>query len=304
MIKLFQKKKILVTHDSKFHADDIFACATLQLFLEKENQSYRVIRTRDKEVMAHADYVFDVGGEYDHEKKHYDHHQIGGAGKRENDIPYAAFGLVWKHYGAKLCDSQEIADIIERKLVQPIDADDNGVSLVSSLHGDVSPRTLQSVLYAFRPTWKEGFTDTEFDKRFHEQVRFAKKLLQREIQVVCDNMPVKDFIREAYNQAVHKQIITLQASYPWQTFMDDYPDVLYVIFPRGNTWRVGATSKEKFSFDLKKPLPQPWAGLRDHELATVTGVSDAVFCHNGRFLAVAQSLEGAQQLAQLALDYE
>jgi len=36
-------------------------------------------------------------------------------------------------------------------------------------------------------------------------------------------------------------------------------------------------------------------------LAKVTGVPDATFCHNGRFLAVAKSKEGALKLAEIAL---
>jgi len=48
-------------------------------------------------------------------------------------------------------------------------------------------------------------------------------------------------------------------------------------------------------------LPAEWAGLRDAELARVTGVADAVFCHRNRFMAVARTKEGAVALAKLAL---
>jgi uncharacterized UPF0160 family protein len=37
------------------------------------------------------------------------------------------------------------------------------------------------------------------------------------------------------------------------------------------------------------------------ELAAVCGVPDAVFCHNGRFIAGAGSLQGALRMAELAL---
>jgi uncharacterized UPF0160 family protein len=39
----------------------------------------------------------------------------------------------------------------------------------------------------------------------------------------------------------------------------------------------------------------------NEELAQVTGVADAVFCHNKLFMAVAKSKEGAIKLAELAL---
>jgi hypothetical protein len=44
-----------------------------------------------------------------------------------------------------------------------------------------------------------------------------------------------------------------------------------------------------------------WAGLRGADLARVSGVDDAVFCHNARFIGGAQSLKGAMQMAALAV---
>jgi uncharacterized UPF0160 family protein len=55
------------------------------------------------------------------------------------------------------------------------------------------------------------------------------------------------------------------------------------------------------SFDARADLPASWAGLRDAELAAVTGVPDARFCHNGRFIAAAKSYDGALAMAKLAL---
>jgi len=115
-INLFKKnKKILVTHNGTFHADDLFATATLALVF---NGNIKVIRTRDEEIIKKADFVYDVGGIYNPEKNLFDHHQKEGAGKRENGIPYASFGLVWKKFGKKICGSQKVADEVDQKLVQ------------------------------------------------------------------------------------------------------------------------------------------------------------------------------------------
>ncbi len=48
-------------------------------------------------------------------------------------------------------------------------------------------------------------------------------------------------------------------------------------------------------------LPERWAGLRDAELAAVSGVADSVFCHLNLFIGGARSFEGAVQMAALAL---
>jgi uncharacterized UPF0160 family protein len=43
--------------------------------------------------------ILDVGDIYNPDQFRFDHHQAGGAGKRENDISYASCGLIWKHFG-------------------------------------------------------------------------------------------------------------------------------------------------------------------------------------------------------------
>ena len=42
-------KKKLITHNGSFHADDLFAAATLTLIMEIENMDYEIVRTRDME---------------------------------------------------------------------------------------------------------------------------------------------------------------------------------------------------------------------------------------------------------------
>lgn len=117
-----------VVHNGKYHADDVFAMAALKILLDPEELI--IIRTRDPKIIDEADYVADVGGIYDPKKRRFDHHMREGAGVRENGIPYASFGLVWKEYGEKIAGSKQAAEYIDRKLVQPIDGPDNGVELI------------------------------------------------------------------------------------------------------------------------------------------------------------------------------
>ena len=53
---------------------------------------------------------------------------------------------------------------------------------------------------------------------------------------------------------------------------------------------------------MRKPFPDSWAGLKDEELARVSGVSDAKFCHKECFIAVTETQEGAESLAMRAVD--
>ena len=115
-------------------------------------------------------------------------------------------------------------------------------------------------------------------------------------------MEAKDFVKNAYEKSIDKKIVIIDGPYPWHDILGDYPEPIYAIFPKTDTWRVECVRKYKYSFENRKSLPESWAGLRDIELAKVTGVADATFCHNGRFLAVAKSKEGALMLARKALE--
>ena len=292
--KILKQNKKLVTHNATFHTDDIFATATLSILLDG---NIEVIRTRDESIIANADYVYDVGGIYDPSKNRFDHHQKGGAGVRPNGVPYAAFGLVWKAYGEKVCGSATVAERIDEGLVQAIDAQDNGIDTYET-KGAVGPYLIQSMFNAFRPSWKE---EEEYDKPFLEIVEFAKKFLLRKIKRVRDDLEAESYVKKDYENAKDKRLIILDGSYPWSDILMEYPEPLYVVVLRGNAWRVCCVRKEENSFENRKSLPEAWAGLRDLEMAKASGVPDATFCHNGRFLAVAKSKEGALALANKAL---
>ena len=300
MFSIFKKPKMIVTHDGKFHADDIFACAIITLTLDREGESYTIVRTRDENVIKKADYVVDVGGVHDVTTKRFDHHQPGGAGVRVNKIPFAAAGLTWNTYGEILAGSAEAAADVDATLIQCIDADDNGYSLLDLKQG-IRPFRLQETLYAFRPTWKE---EQDFDTPFLKKlVPLAREIISREIIQANDRALAVTEVRKAYDAAKDKRIVVLATNYPFQGTLTSLPEPLYAINERPTGgFKVEAVAKGPNTFELRKPLPESWAGLRSNELAKVSGVPDAIFCHNGRFMAVAGSKEGALALAQKAVE--
>ena len=301
------KKIKLVTHNGAFHSDDIFACATLALVLEKEGKKFEVIRTRDKDIMKSGDYVFDIGGEYSPEKNIFDHHQVGGAGHRmvgNGDKPvaveYASFGLVWKNFALKLVPDQKVADMIDRRLVAPIDAWDNGMSLTENKY-DISPYIIQSVFGAMHPTWKEDKSSN--DAMFLRCVVMAKTILEREIIGASDALEAEVKVLEAYQSALDKKIIVLDTNYPYEYALSTMSEPMFVVYPKDadQTWAAKAVRMDPKDFKNKKDFPVAWAGLRDADLQKASGVPDAVFCHRSLFLVVAKSKEGAIKLAQIAL---
>ena len=290
----------LVTHNGSFHADDVFATATLATMFEARGEAFEVIRTRDEEVIKTGDYVFDVGGVYDKEDNKFDHHQMGGAGERSNGIPYASFGLVWEKFGVEICGSKKMADFIDDKLVAPVDAGDNGVELCD-IKGDTFPYFIQSALSSFVRTWKED-PDKE-DEYFLQAVKVAKEILQREIIWAKDTIEAESLVLEDYESAKDKRVILLRNDYPAKHVLSDFTEPLFVIYQksRDKMWAVKAIRSSPKTFKNRMDFPREWGGLRDKELQKVSGVPDAVFCHRGLFLAIAKSQEGALKLAELAL---
>jgi len=302
--------KKLITHNGSFHSDDIFACATLCMMLEKNNQQYEIIRTRDEKIIKDANredsYVFDIGGIYDEKENRFDHHQVGGAGKRVSSdgqtfIEYSSFGLVWKKFGKTFTNSSKVMEMVEKRLVMPVDAFDVGIDLVENKY-EVRPYYIQHFFMAMKPTWKEE--NKNVDEIFLKCVEIAKEILKREIIQAEDIFLAEKSVINIYENARDKRIIILDKNYPSEIILNNYPEPLFVVYPRSadGFWGVKAIGEDPRTFVNRKNLPKLWAGLRDEELVNVTGVGDAVFCHRGLFLAVAKTKEGAMKLAQIAVE--
>jgi len=287
----------VIVHSGNFHPDDVFAVATLQLHVGKDQM--QVIRTRDEEIIAQSDWVLDVGGVYDVEKKRFDHHQ-NGAPVRENGIPYAAFGLIWKHLGESICNSKEVANSIEERVAQQIDAGDNGISLYELKEYGVSPYELYNVVSSFRPVWATKETD---DEAFLKAVDFARGLLERSITHAQAGEKMKSIVQAGYEAAEDTSILVFDESVSRNAFIE-FSDVQVVVHPSESEgeerWKAVVIPKGYGTFENRVSFPEAWAGLRDEELAKESGVVDAIFCHKNVFLFVAKTKEGAVAAAKQA----
>jgi uncharacterized UPF0160 family protein len=137
-----------------------------------------------------------------------------------------------------------------------------------------------------------------------QAVGIADTVLRREIMHARAKLEAQAKLQSFYDAAADKRMLILDRHYPKDDFLFTHPDVLFVIFPNDTgepSWIVRTVAAKEGAFESRKDLPESWAGLRDADLAKVTGVPDAVFCHRARFLAVAKTREGAIKLAELAL---
>lgn len=290
---------VVATHDGNFHADECLAIATLRKLFGKEK--IRVIRTRDQKLLASADMRVDVGGKFNPLTNDYDHHQKEGAGCRQNGIPYSSFGLVWNNFGEKVCKDINVSKIVDSAIVQQVDAEDNGFSLYEKT-SPVTPFTISAIFANLVPKWHEK---KDYDAAFENAVDLAEQVIERAIVKAEAIVKTKELVSKAIAEAIDHRVIVLNSDCPWQSQVMNYSEaILFVVYPAANEmWRVKCVPKgEKNFFEVRKLLPAAWAGKNTEELAYLTGVEDALFCHPKRFVAGAISKSGALRLAQIAID--
>lgn len=292
--------KTIGTHNGKFHSDDVFSVALLTtLFPDAQ-----VIRSRDLDVLRDLDVVLDVGGEYDPSRNRFDHHQVGGAGERPNGIRYSAFGLIWQAYGLEYCKgNSEAHKRIFEGFISSFDAYDNGHDTFVMTVDDVSVIQLQDIFDKYlNPNIDEPSELSDYDNAFMRAVEIAKVILERVVLREISGIAAEQRFYDAWQASPDKRYVILDVMAKAGDRAEDMPELLYYVYQAPNkNWQVQAMTTSKGSFEPRKMMPQSWAGLKDNELADVTGVEDAVFCHNNLHLCGAKSKEGAIKLLMLAL---
>lgn len=261
-----------ITHGGKFHADDVFSTALLQI-LNPQIQVERMFSVPD----GFDGIVYDLGG------GRFDHHQQG-APVRENGVPYAALGLLWREYGPSLVGEEE-AVRLDEQWIQPLDLEDNT--------GCGHP--LAEVIGEFNPLWD---SDESADDRFWEAVSLAKIIWNNKLEGIRGVQRAKILVEEAL-RGMEDGMVTLPRYAPWKAVLSQ-SEAEFVVYPsqRGGYSAQGIPNPD--TGELKIPFPQSWAGKRDEELAAVSGLKTLRFCHNSRFLIAADSLEDAQAACRIA----
>ena len=309
---------LIATHGGKFHADDAWAVAVLKVLFPEAD----IIRTREQARIDAADFAIDVGGVWDPASGRFDHHQKGFDGVRPSGVPYASAGLVWREYGARCVAAlaerhtgelitdeaaQQIAYAIDADIVQYLDLSDVGVA--KNAPGSYG---LSAVVSGFNPGWLDeqrlGYgeaVDTYRMGQFMRAVEFLTDIMGNAVRYRVGAMLAVTQVRQAEVLEDGKLLFLKNAALPWSSVVrKEMPKILFVISHSLTEGRyiLHTVSVDTESFDARADLPAAWAGLREAELAAVTGVEDAVFCHTGRFIAAARTYDGIRRMARQALD--
>lgn len=160
----------LVTHEGKFHSDDVLATVILTEFFKQLGFATNVVRTFNPKEQGYTDetpncVVYDIG------LGMYDHHQVGEDAshcirldevKNEDgevidtiERKYAAVGLIWKEIGEQWLGAK-YADIIYNTIIRYVDDHDNGFGAnpLSTLISHMNPNFATPSAFQFNAHFK------------------------------------------------------------------------------------------------------------------------------------------------------
>lgn len=293
------EKANAMTHGGVFHADEVMATVILDRVVEG---GVNVLRTfKVPEDLPEDVIVYDIGG------GKFDHHQKGGNGTRENGVPYSSCGLIWKEYGMQVVEKtgtgnpELVWNLIDRDLVQGIDALDNGV--MPKADYPAQAMTINTIISQCNLNWDEEVDPSlAFEKAWVIADMVFENMLANAVSKAKAQSLVDEGIENSQNG-----IMNLERFVPWQEyiFSSENPkakEILFVVFPsnRGG-FNCQCVPDSLGGFGQRNPLPEAWRGLSGDQLREASGVENAIFCHQAGFMCSAETREDAIKMAEIAM---
>jgi len=266
------------THGGKFHSDDVFGAALLT-YLNAD-----IIIERGYNVPDDYDgIIFDIGfGEYDHHQQN--------ALIRENGVPYAAFGLLWKQFGTEILGAED-AKRFDEKFIQSLDLSDN-----TGCYNEIA-----EIISLYNPNWDETIS---VEDAFESAKQWAMTILKRYFARVESINKAEKIIRPDLDKQKNG-IAILTHFVPWKKCVKN-TDIKFVIYhsQRGGFCAQAVESEEEDEdgrHKLKCPFPQEWRGKEMGILQEITGIEGIKFCHNSGFLISTNTIDEAILACQKAM---
>lgn len=272
------RRGVGITHGGIFHADEVFSTALLKMI----NPEFKVHRMFNVPENSNA-LVYDIGrGKYDH------HEKDENKERRENGVPYASFGKLWRDIAPEIF-GEDVYRMVDASLVQGIDAVDNGVK---DAHNEIS-----TLIHDLNPMWNETTTPEE---QFQKSVEFAYQILWRKIQSAMSVLEAKCKVQKALDSRIgDKKIMVLDEYVPYCDYISNEKELLYVIYPsiRGG-WNVQTVPTVPGGRTAKLDVPEIWKGydmkaqMKEyyHYNAPLDGMT---FCHSSGFVTAFETKDQA-----------
>ena len=289
MIKIVNNEQLAncITHSGTMHADEVFSTAFLDLYLK----DVKVYRTNyiDQRKVEKDTIVYNVG------RGKYDHHQPD-AKKRDNDITYCSFGLLWKEYGKDFLKNYDIKYVdevwngIDKDLVEYIDADDNGQ--FPKIEAPYKVKTLPGIIKLFNPSYDSGEDESE---QFLAACEVAKAIFKEEILYINGKVIAEEELKEELKDVTDEKYVILDKFLPYEDTIlgnEKYNNLLFVAYPsnRGG-YAIKVIPKSTEDKTARQSFPEEWAGLEGEELELVSGIDGLIFCHTARFIVSCRDID-------------
>lgn len=278
------------THDGTFHADEVTACALLLLFNLIDRD--KIVRTRDLDVLNTCEFVCDVGGIYDPQRKLFDHHQA------EYQGPMSSAGMVLLYLRSSEIVNLKEYDLLNLTLIMGVDAHDNGKD--PQIPGLC---TYSNVISSFTPVPQDVPTEVQ-DQAFFQALDFAYGYLSRLWNKYNYIQSCRQLVSESMQE--NKDCLMFDKTIPWLELFFEldglHHPAKFVIMPSGEHWKLrGIPPNYDDKMKVRQPLPKEWAGLLDDDLKKISKIPGAIFCHKGRFISVWETREDAIKALHYAL---
>jgi uncharacterized UPF0160 family protein len=185
--------------------------------------------------------------------------------------------------------------------VLPIDLLDNG-AIEPSVAGPLSILTLPALLGSLKPVF-DDMSPTADDDAFFAALPIARSFVEAQIRGLAAKARASGIVLNAIAEAGTSPILELPMGMPYRAALDQTGSdhILFVVHPRGDDWTLGGIKLSQDTFEQRADLPAAWAGLTDAALEDASGVKGAKFCHNARFIAVADTREAILKMAEIAV---
>lgn len=257
---------MIITHNGIFHADEVFAIATLIKWGMDDGAV--ILRTRDMKVISHhinKAYIVDVGGEYDVNRKMFDHHH-------DKEIE-ASNMLLFTYLLTEGLISLQLYDELYpfMKGISDYDTNHNNANQKwGKFNSEHKFRNLSNIIGGFnRDPEKDDVQFLQFDKALSVALEILDNEEDAALSRIRDRKVYEERVIIGNNIAVFDKFCSV-----WK----EKKEHMYAILPNPSGWSLNTADSSQY------PLPE----VEHPEL---------VFAHKGRFISIFKTKEAAIEVA-------
>jgi uncharacterized UPF0160 family protein len=306
----------IITHDGFFHMDDLTAYGILKENFKNTHQ-LTLVRTRNPQLLQEGKktantIVMDVGEEFNAELNNFDHHQSNFSEiHQRSKVKKAAAGLIWDKFGPELItklapnepeiNKQKIWEDFRTKIIEPIDAYDNGQSVTKTLNKDsnepIATINAGSLVLAYNNN--ENPNPENQMTGFLQAAEICNFFIKGQLDQIIKRQKAQRIIQTKYKEKPTPSL-DFDENLPWKEAGNCIPHLLHIINknPANNTFNAVCVG---LGFQSRLPFPAAWGGKTEAELQKITNITGMTFCHKSGFMLATTTKEAAIAACELGI---